>query len=150
LKTEGNCKTIRHFPLAHPEKQREPLRIIHNPGFSASKLRSTSILIMETGEISETLVSSSTFTLLITQSILIHLFVMKDSNFTYRTLFVTCFMLVSCLAYSSALKMEATCSSETSVDFHRNTRRYISEDITIHNHRCENLKSHYVSSVGWS
>jgi hypothetical protein len=27
-----------------------------------------------------------------------------------------CFLLVSFLAYSSALKMEATCSSETSVD----------------------------------
>jgi hypothetical protein len=27
------------------------------------------------------------------------------------------FMLVSCLAYSSTLKMEATCFSETSVDF---------------------------------
>jgi hypothetical protein len=30
----------------------------------------------------------------------------------------TFFMLVSCHAYSSTLKMEATCSSETSVDFH--------------------------------
>jgi hypothetical protein len=28
-----------------------------------------------------------------------------------------CFTLVSCLAYFSALKMEATCSSDTSVDF---------------------------------
>jgi hypothetical protein len=28
-----------------------------------------------------------------------------------------CFMLVSCLAYFSTLKMEATCSSETSADF---------------------------------
>jgi hypothetical protein len=34
-----------------------------------------------------------------------------------------CFMLVSCSAYSSTLKMEATCSSETSVDFRRTTRR---------------------------
>jgi hypothetical protein len=29
----------------------------------------------------------------------------------------TCFTLVSCLAYSSSLKMEATCSSETYVEF---------------------------------
>jgi hypothetical protein len=29
----------------------------------------------------------------------------------------TCFMLVSCLAYYSTLKIEATCYSETSVDF---------------------------------
>jgi hypothetical protein len=40
----------------------------------------------------------------------------------------TCFMLVSCLAYSSTLKMEATCSSETSVDFQRTTVRCIPED----------------------
>jgi hypothetical protein len=31
------------------------------------------------------------------------------------------------LAYSPTLKMEATCSSETSVDFQRTTRRYIPE-----------------------
>jgi hypothetical protein len=39
-----------------------------------------------------------------------------------------CFTLDSSLAYSSDLKMEATCSSETSVDFQRTTRRYIPED----------------------
>jgi hypothetical protein len=50
------------------------------------------------------------------------------------------FTLVSCLAYPSNLKMEATCSSQTSVDFQRTTRRYIPEDRTLHNHRCENLK----------
>jgi hypothetical protein len=38
--------------------------------------------------------------------------------------------------------MEATCSSETSVDFELTTRRYIPEDGTIHNHRRENLKSY--------
>jgi hypothetical protein len=35
-----------------------------------------------------------------------------------RALLVTCFTLVPCLAYSFTLKMEVTCSSETSVDFH--------------------------------
>jgi hypothetical protein len=39
-----------------------------------------------------------------------------------------CYMLVSCLAYSSTLKIEATCYSETSVDFQRIARRYIPED----------------------
>jgi hypothetical protein len=34
-----------------------------------------------------------------------------------RALLSACFMLISCLVYSSTLKMEATCSSETSVDF---------------------------------
>jgi hypothetical protein len=45
-------------------------------------------------------------------------------------------------AYSSTLKMESTCYSEASVDFQRTTRRYIPEDRTFHNHRCENLKSY--------
>jgi hypothetical protein len=36
-----------------------------------------------------------------------------------------CFIIVSCLAFSSALKMEATCSSEMSVDFQWITRRLI-------------------------
>jgi hypothetical protein len=42
--------------------------------------------------------------------------------------------------YSLALKMEAKCSSEMSVDFQRTTRHYI--DRTIHNHRCENFESY--------
>jgi hypothetical protein len=54
------------------------------------------------------------------------------------------FMLVSCLNYSSTLKMKATCSSKTSSDFKRTTRRYSPEDRTLHNHRCENLRS-YIS-----
>jgi hypothetical protein len=37
-------------------------------------------------------------------------------------------MLVSCLAYSLTLKMEATCTSEMSAEFQRITRRYIPED----------------------
>jgi hypothetical protein len=40
------------------------------------------------------------------------------------------------------LKMQAICSSETLVDFQWNTRRYIPEDSTFHNHRCEDLKSY--------
>jgi hypothetical protein len=38
--------------------------------------------------------------------------------------------------------MVAICSSETSVDFQRAARRYIPEDSTLYNHRCENLKSY--------
>jgi Kef-type K+ transport system membrane component KefB len=41
------------------------------------------------------------------------------------------FTLVSCSAYSSALKMEATCSSEMSVDFQRTIRHYIPEFRTL-------------------
>jgi hypothetical protein len=49
------------------------------------------------------------------------------------------FRLHSCLVYSSTIKMEASCSSETSVDFQQTTRRYISEDRTLHNHCCQNF-----------
>jgi hypothetical protein len=42
------------------------------------------------------------------------------------------FTQVSCLAYLSTLKMEMTCSSETSVDFRRVTWRYIPVDETFH------------------
>jgi hypothetical protein len=40
-------------------------------------------------------------------------------------------MLVSCSASSSTLKMKAICSSETSVDMQRTTRRYIPEESTL-------------------
>jgi hypothetical protein len=43
----------------------------------------------------------------------------------------TCFALVSCLAYSSTLNMEAICSSETSLDFQWTTQLYIPEDRTL-------------------
>jgi hypothetical protein len=38
--------------------------------------------------------------------------------------------------------MEAICCSETSVDTQRTTLRYIPDDGTLHNQRCENLKSY--------
>jgi hypothetical protein len=38
--------------------------------------------------------------------------------------------------------MEAIFSSETSVEIQRTTRRHIPEDDTLHNYRCENLKSY--------
>jgi hypothetical protein len=43
--------------------------------------------------------------------------------------------------FTSTLKVEATCSSETSVGFQGTTRRYIPGDKTLNNHGCENLKS---------
>jgi hypothetical protein len=45
--------------------------------------------------------------------------------------FPTAFTLVSCLAYASTLKMEATCSHKMAVDFQRTTWRYIPEDKAI-------------------
>jgi hypothetical protein len=68
-----------------------------------------------------------------------------------------CFILVSFLAYSSTLKMEATCSSEMCVDYQQTTRRYVQEDRILHNHRCENVKSNeecylltYLLTYSWS
>jgi hypothetical protein len=59
----------------------------------------------------------------------------------------TSFTLLSWLDYSSILKMEATCCSETSVGFQQIIRRYIPEGRTLHSHRCENARS-YITS-GW-
>jgi hypothetical protein len=47
------------------------------------------------------------------------------------SLLAVCFMLDSFSAYFSTLEMEATCSSESSVDFQRATRRYIPEVRTV-------------------
>jgi hypothetical protein len=46
------------------------------------------------------------------------------------------------LACSWNLKMQQTCSSETSLVFEGTTRRYIPEDRLIRNYRCENLNSY--------
>jgi hypothetical protein len=55
-------------------------------------------------------------------------------------------MLVSCLIYYSALKMEPTCSSETLVVSQRTTRRYISEEKALHLF-CGSVREHlYVLS----
>jgi hypothetical protein len=50
------------------------------------------------------------------------------------------FMLVCYSAYLSTPKMKAICSSETSVDFQRTTRRYIPEDNTLHESRALTLR----------
>jgi hypothetical protein len=48
--------------------------------------------------------------------------------------------MFSCLASSLTLKMEAICYSDTFVDFHRFTRRYMAENRTLRSNRCEKLK----------
>jgi hypothetical protein len=67
-----------------------------------------------------------------------------EPKILHNSRLVSAFLLVVCLAYSSTLKMEATCSFETSVDIHRTTQHYISEDRIVHNPRCENLMSYTV------
>jgi hypothetical protein len=44
---------------------------------------------------------------------------------------LSAFVVLSCSAYSSTLKMEAICSSNASVDFQRSTWCYIPEDNTF-------------------
>jgi hypothetical protein len=72
---------------------------------------------------------------------------LKDEEVASKVLLATCFMLLSCWAYSSNLNIEATCSSGMSVDFEHTTRHYILEDRTLHNHHCENLRSTYWTEV---
>jgi hypothetical protein len=60
---------------------------------------------------------------------------MKSSIFwdiTPCSLLAICFMLVSCSACSSTLKLEATYFSETLVVFQRITLRYIPKDKILH------------------
>jgi hypothetical protein len=64
-----------------------------------------------------------------------------ESQPTFRRHLVAYFTSVYYFAYDSTLKMEATCPSGTSVDTQQTTRRYIPEGATLHNHRCNNLKS---------
>jgi hypothetical protein len=46
----------------------------------------------------------------------------------FRVFRAVSYMFVSCLVYSSTLKMKVICLSDTSVHFHRTTRLYIAED----------------------
>jgi hypothetical protein len=56
-------------------------------------------------------------------------------SYNTTALLAVCFMLVSCLSYTSTLKMEATCSSETVVDFRQITWCNIPEDRTLQSNR---------------
>jgi hypothetical protein len=56
---------------------------------------------------------------------------MKHRNILCELCLPPAFTLISYLAYFSLLKMDAIFSSETSVDFQRNTRHYIPKDRTI-------------------
>jgi hypothetical protein len=47
-----------------------------------------------------------------------------------------------CLAYFSALKIEAICSSETSIDFQLTKQRYIPENNTLQGSICYEFPKH--------
>jgi hypothetical protein len=71
----------------------------------------------------------------------------SQARYKHEVLLATFFMLVSCLAYFWTLKMEATCSCETSLDFQRTTQSYILEDKMLCSgntdvrHICEEIRS---------
>jgi hypothetical protein len=67
----------------------------------------------------------------------------SQSAFRRRFCLPPAFTLVSCSDYFFP-PWRWKCDSETSVDTQRTTRRYIPENITLHIHRCENLKSYNV------
>jgi hypothetical protein len=76
------------------------------------------------------------------QSIESHWTFQRNKSPPQQSFLAACFMLVSWLAYSSTLKMKATCSPKTSLNFQWTTWPSFPEDRTIHNHCCENLKSY--------
>jgi hypothetical protein len=68
-------------------------------------------------------------------------FVTRPGNFAFQLGYNVCFHVRFLAWFTSifrVLKMETTCSSETSLAFQRTTRRHVPEDIHLHNHRCEN------------
>jgi hypothetical protein len=54
------------------------------------------------------------------------------------------------LPYSSTLKVEAICSSDTSVDFQQSAWHYITEDRAHHNHQHENLKAYTKTGLSFT
>jgi hypothetical protein len=53
---------------------------------------------------------------------------LKNTPRKKQIMLYSCFMMILFLAYSSDLKKEGTCFSQTSADLHRTTPRYIPED----------------------
>jgi hypothetical protein len=58
------------------------------------------------------------------------------------------FLLVSCRAYSSALKMEVTCPSKMLVDFQKITQCYISEERTLYIEICLQFSQYSGCAMG--
>jgi hypothetical protein len=72
----------------------------------------------------------------------------RNKQAVNKTLFSACLILISCLAYSSTLKVEK-CYSGTSIDFQQTTWHYILEDRTLHNHCYENINSCMMEMVSY-
>jgi hypothetical protein len=73
--------------------------------------------------------------------------IIKSSIFWNIMLCRLYLLSASCLFLdASTLKMEVTCSSETSTDFHWTTQCYIPEDTTLHNY-CRETLTTYISII---
>jgi hypothetical protein len=57
---------------------------------------------------------------------------LKNESISQANFAATCFILISCLAYSLTLKTGVTCSFKTSVDFQWTTCHYIPHDRILH------------------
>lgn len=64
---------------------------------------------------------------------------------TLLAAFLSC---AACSAYSSTIKTEAVCSSETSVNFYQTARYHIPVDCILHILNHENLKSNIAIPFG--
>jgi hypothetical protein len=78
----------------------------------------------------------------------LHLQGLRISQARKQICLLPAFTLVSGSAYTSTLKMEAICTSETSIEFKRNSRRYIPKDGTlqinpVHNFTPYSSKFHF-------
>jgi hypothetical protein len=84
---------------------------------------------------------SNAFWRLLSSGIQRHAARWKSTDFSKNQSYSSIYsMLISCLAYSSTLKMEATCYSEILIDVQPSTQRNIPEEKSLYNHRCGNLK----------
>jgi hypothetical protein len=61
-----------------------------------------------------------------------------------RPLLSTCFKQISCFLFLWLWRWMWSIYSEMSVHLQQTTRRYIPEDRTLYNHRCDNLKSYII------
>jgi hypothetical protein len=67
----------------------------------------------------------------------------------FRVILSANFMLVSCLAYSSNMKMQAIRSSETPANIHLTTWRYIPQDRSLNIQGLQQHICHTVEVAHW-
>jgi hypothetical protein len=123
------ASSIYYFALLSPPHAYDPCTwILSHPCFSAHHTLTTCLFRVARSALAALFRVFASYLSLSCTSFLLRIQTRASSK--RIALLVNCFMLVSCVAYSSALKMEAKWSSETLVDFQQTTLRYIPEDRT--------------------